>query len=101
MYSLVSTECGWKCSLNSKRNVQELVITLAQQIEDSQLHVLCDSQFYGIMTDEGTDVSITKQLVLYMADTSLKWVSHAVLFYVLLISLMEQLSALKKPFEPI
>ena len=56
---------GGNAHYTSKRIVQELVITLAQQIEDSQLHALRTGQFYGLMIHESTDVSITKQLVLY------------------------------------
>ena len=49
----------------SNRIVQELVQLLARQIEDSQLEDVASSLFYGLMTDESTDISVTKQLVLY------------------------------------
>ena len=45
--------------------VQELVQLLAQQIEDAQLKAVTCSMFYGLMIDESTDISVTKQLVLY------------------------------------
>ena len=69
-------------------SIQELhlVITLTQQIEGFQLRVLSKNEFYGLMIEESTDISITKQLVWYGLYI-LKWVEHAVLFYVLLISL--------------
>ena len=45
--------------------MQELVQPLAQEIEDSQLDAVASSLFYGLMIDERTDISVTKQLVLY------------------------------------
>ena len=71
--------------------MQELIITPAQQIEDAQLRVLRNSQFYGLMTDESTDVSITKELFLY--GRFIYEERDA-----LLISLMD---ASKKQFDPI
>ena len=62
---LSALNVGGNAHYTSERIIQELVITLAQQIEDSQLHALRTSPFYGLMIDESTDVSITKQLVLY------------------------------------
>ena len=60
---LSALNVGGNAHYTSERIIQELVITLAQQIEDSQLHALRTSPFYGLMIDESTDVSITKQLV--------------------------------------
>ena len=62
---LSALNVGGNAHYTSECIIQELVITLAQQIEDSQLHALRTSPFYGLMIDESTDVSITKQLVLY------------------------------------
>eukprot|EP00731_Ephydatia_muelleri_P010172 Em0005g758a len=62
---LSALNVGGNAHYTSERIIQELVITLAQQIEDSQLHALRTSPFYGLMIDESTDVSITKHLVLY------------------------------------
>ena len=49
----------------SERIVQEMVEILAGQIENAQLQAVADSQFFGLMIDESTDISVTKQLVLY------------------------------------
>lgn len=45
--------------------IQELVGILAQPIEDAQMEAYSHSLFYGLMIDESTDISVTKQLVLY------------------------------------
>ena len=49
----------------SEHIVQELVELLAHQIEEAQMTAFSHSPFYGLMIDESTDISITKQLVLY------------------------------------
>ena len=59
---LSALNVGGNAHYTSERIIQELVITLAQQIEDSQLHALCTSPFYGLMIDESTDVSILNSL---------------------------------------
>ncbi len=48
----------------SERIVQELVGTLTQRIEEIQLAALSQS-LYGLLLYESTDISVTKQLVLY------------------------------------
>ena len=70
MYSLVSTECGWKCSLYQQQYHPRASYNRVQQIEDSQLQALRTSPFYGLTIEESTDVSITIQLVLYGRYTS-------------------------------
>ena len=62
--------CSYLSALNAGGNAhytseQELVGILAQQIEDAQLAAFSHSPFYGLMVDESTDISVTKQLVLY------------------------------------
>ena len=56
---------GKNAHYTSERIVQELLGILAQQIEDDRLAALSNSQFYGLMIDESTDISVVKQLVLY------------------------------------
>lgn len=62
---LSALNVGGNAHYTSERIVQELVEILAWQIEDAQLEVVARSLFYGLMIDEGTDISVTKQLVLY------------------------------------
>ena len=62
---LSALNAGGNAHYTSERIVQELVGILAQQIEDAQLAALSRSLFYGLMIDESTDISVTKQLVLY------------------------------------
>ena len=42
--------------------VQELVGIVAQHIKDAQLAAFSQILFYGLMIDESTDISVTKQL---------------------------------------
>ena len=44
----------------SEHIVQEMVEILAGQIESAQLQAVADSQFFGLMIDESTDISVTK-----------------------------------------
>ena len=62
---LSALNAGGNAHYTSERIVQELVGILARQIEDAQLAALSHSLFYGFMIDESTDISVTKQLVLY------------------------------------
>ena len=62
---LSALKVGGNAHYTSERIVQELVQLLAQQIEDAQLKAVNCSMFYGLMIDESTDISVTKQLVLY------------------------------------
>ncbi len=62
---LSALNAGGNAHYTSERIVQELVGILAQQIEDTQLAALTRSLFYGWMIYESTDISVTKQLVLY------------------------------------
>ncbi len=75
LLSLATTSlgCSYMSALNaggnahytSERIVQELVELMAHQIEEAQMTAFFCSPFYGLMIDESTDISVTKQLVLY------------------------------------
>ena len=56
---------GRNAHYTSERIVQELVHILAQQIEDGPSESVARSLFYGLMIDASTDISVTKQLILY------------------------------------
>jgi len=62
---LSALNAGGNAHYTSERIIQELVGILAQQIEDAQMEAFSHSLFYGLMIDESTDISVTKQLVLY------------------------------------
>ena len=66
--------CSYLSALNvaknahytSERILQEMLETLAHQIEDEQLAAfLQNSRYYALMIDESTDISVLKQLVIY------------------------------------
>ena len=62
---LSSLSKGGNAHYTSERIIQEVVGILASQIENSQVTALSRSTYYGLMIDESTDISVTKQLVLY------------------------------------
>lgn len=62
---LSALNVGGNAHYTSKRIVQEVVGILADQIENAQVSAMSHSQYYGLMIDESTDISTTKQLVLY------------------------------------
>ena len=74
---LSALNAGGNAHYTSERIVQELVGILAQQIEDAQLAAFSHSPFYGLMVDESTDISVTKQLVLYGRYVSESGESHS------------------------
>ena len=49
----------------SERIMQEILETLGHQIEKRQVAALLNSRVYALMIDESTDISVTKQLVIY------------------------------------
>lgn len=48
----------------SRQIVGEFLQTLSLQIEDDMLQGLASSSYFSLMTDESTDISVLKQLVL-------------------------------------
>ena len=65
--------CSYLSALNvaknahytSERIMQEILETLGHQIEKRQVAALLNSRVYALMIDESTDISVTKQLVIY------------------------------------
>ena len=62
---LSSLSKGGNAHYTSECIIQEVVGILASPIENSQVTALSRSTYYGLMIDESTDISVTKQLVLY------------------------------------
>ena len=62
---LSALKVGGNAYCTSECIAQELVQLLAQQIESAQLKAVGCSMFYGLMIDESTNISVTKQLVLF------------------------------------
>ena len=55
---------GGNAQYNSEQTVAELLHCLSQAIEEKILFDLQSSEFFSLMTDESTDISVLKQLVL-------------------------------------
>ena len=55
---------GENANYCSRQIVGEFLQTLSAQIEDNILRDLASSKYFAIMTDESTDISVLKQLVL-------------------------------------
>lgn len=51
-------------SYTSEQIIGELLQCLSQVIEETILSSMRDSAFYALVTDESTDISVLKQLVL-------------------------------------
>ncbi|XP_070533136.1 zinc finger MYM-type protein 1-like [Ptychodera flava] len=56
---------GGNAHYTSERIIQELVQVMADQISREQMNKLNGSLYIGLMCDESTDISVTKELVLY------------------------------------
>lgn len=55
---------GEDANYRSRQIVGEFLQILSAQIEDNVLQDLASSRYFAIMTDESTDISVLKQLVL-------------------------------------
>lgn len=66
---------GGNACYTSEQIINELLRCLSTVIEDNVLTALKGSEFYALMTDESTDISVLKQLVLvarYVTDSGVK-----------------------------
>ena len=57
--------CGENSKYTSQRIIQEFLRVMGDQVRENQLTELHQSEYYSLMIDKSTDISVIKELVIY------------------------------------